>query len=70
MKKTKIILAGMIVLLIIACTVHVVTAYINILNDVSTSAPATIAFLLIIPYALAVAVCTAVLIVIYIKSRK
>ena len=74
MKKTKIILTviiiALIVALIVACIVHVAAAYKSIANDAFTSAPASVAFFLIIPYALSVLICVVVLIVIYIKNRK
>lgn len=70
MKKTKIILTAIIVAIIVACVIHISVAYVNIAHDMQTSAPASVAFFLIIPYALAALIFAVALIIIHIKNRK
>lgn len=60
MKKTlKYIFISVIIVLLAATVVHVAVAYVHIANDPYASAPASVAFFLLIPYAIAVAVCLA-----------
>ena len=60
MKKTlKYVFLSVIIVLLLATVIHVAVEYVHIANDPYTSAPASVAFFLLIPYALAVAVCGA-----------
>lgn len=56
----KIILVTIVVLLALAGIAHTAWYYFHIKNDAFTSLPANIAFLLIIPYALAIFICLAI----------
>lgn len=51
---------SVIIILFLATVIHVAATYVRIANDPYTSAPANVAFFLLIPYAIAVAVCLAV----------
>ena len=70
MKKIKIILTVIILALIVACVIHTAVAYVNIANNMQTSAPASVAFLLIIPYTVVALICAVALIIIHLKNRK
>ncbi len=52
MKRYYVLAVLAAILIAVACIVHVTIAYISILNSAS-SAPASVAFLIAIPYALA-----------------
>ena len=56
-KALKYVFLSVIIVLLLAAVVHVTVAYVSIGSDPYTSAPASVAFLLIIPYALAMGVC-------------
>ena len=60
MKKTlKYVFLSVIIALLLAMIVHIVVEYVHIANSPYTSVPATVAFFLIIPYSIAVAICGA-----------
>lgn len=60
MKKTlKNVFLSVIICLLLAMTIHVSVTYVSIANDPYTSAPADVAFLLIIPYGIALGLCCA-----------
>lgn len=63
-KKLDFIFLGGIILLIIACVIHVTVEYVKIFNNVATSAPASIAFLWIIPYAIGILTVLAIWIIV------
>ena len=70
MKRIAAVFVCILVALAIACTIHVTIAYINILHQETASAPASIAFLLIIPYGIAeIIVLTLWLIVVHIVKK-
>ncbi|MDE6373353.1 MAG: hypothetical protein K2L72_02545 [Clostridia bacterium] len=53
----KIILAVVVIMLAVAGALHTTYCYFRIENDEFTGVPATTSLLLLIPYALAIAVC-------------
>lgn len=55
-KKINVIFAVITALIALACIVHTAIRYYQIANDQMTSAPASVAFFLIIPYAIALIV--------------
>ena len=60
MKKTlKYVFLSVIIGLLLAAVIHVAVEYVRIANDNYTSAPASVAFFLLIPYCIAAAVCCA-----------
>lgn len=60
LKKTlKYIFLSVIIVLLLAAVIHVAVLYVRIANDPYTGAPADVALFLLIPYAIAVAVCLA-----------
>lgn len=60
MQKTlKYVFISIIIGLLLAAVIHVAVEYVHIANDPYTGAPADVAFFLLIPYVIAVAVCLA-----------
>ncbi|MDE7454767.1 MAG: hypothetical protein K2M64_02950 [Clostridia bacterium] len=59
-KPLKYAFISIIIVLLSAMIIHVAVAYVNIVNDPYTSAPSGVAFFLLIPYVIAVAICCAV----------
>ena len=55
-KSLKYVFVSVIIILLLAAAIHVAATYVRIANDPYTSAPANVAFFLLIPYAIAVAV--------------
>lgn len=71
MKKTlKLVFLVVTIILSVAMVTHVAIAYVGIANDPYTSAPADIAFLLIIPYAIAICIVATVWMILSKKEKK
>lgn len=54
MKRLSIIFVSIMIFTLLSGIVHTTITFINIFNDQYTSAPASIAFLFLIPYAIAI----------------
>ena len=70
MKKVNLSFLVVELLVLLACAVHIGIAYYNIAHDLSTSAPASVAFFLLIPYAIAAVVVGIVWLVVFLAIRR
>ena len=69
-KKLKYIFVSIISILLLAMAIHVAITYVSLANDPYTSAPARIAFVLIIPYALVIGIVSLVWIILSKKHKE
>ncbi len=70
MKKINLLFGSILAAVLTACSIHVAVAFVNIAENPMNSAPASVAFLLILPYGLAAAIVAVIWAVVVRRTRR